>query len=65
MHHAIKAVEVAFPQRTHIASDLAIRHRHRLPTAAREQVEVAANDVVPGFLQEPDQMGRRYSPDGR
>ena len=62
MHHAIKAVEIARRQRAHIAGDLAIRQRHRLPTAAREQVEVAADDVVPGFLQEADQMGADITP---
>src|SRR5437870_3285719 len=57
VHHAIKAVEVSRAQRSHITLDFAIRLRHRLPAATREQVEVAASDIVPGLLQKPNQMG--------
>jgi hypothetical protein len=56
VHHAIKAVEIAHRQRANIADDLAIRLRHRLPGTAREQVEIAADDLVPALLQQSDQM---------
>src|SRR5215472_10531708 len=62
MHHAVKAVEIARGQRSHIADDLAIRLWHRLPAAPREQVEIAADNVMPGRLQQPHEMSADITP---
>jgi hypothetical protein len=50
VHHAVETIEVAPRQRSHITVDLAIGLRNLLPAAACEQIEVAADDVMPGLL---------------
>ena len=56
MHDAVAPVEVAGLDGPHVLDQLDVGVDHRLPVAALEEPEVAADDGVPLLLQDVDQV---------